>query len=209
MRSSGIEIAYNPVVDLHAGRARGEWFASAHAHDHWKGAFLFRGEIHEHATGINQQDFRSHPRERHRGTFTDLNPDPVRRKSHDAGRFYPGNLLKQFLALVERNVKNVAANVAAHDFHHLGASHIREPIHLNVVTRLQTETPRVLSIVIERSCAHGCERGNYDCGDCPKQSSSSLLRKWTAARRDTLLRPQKWRFLLRVQVDQASIIKLF
>src|SRR5262249_55611231 len=112
-------------------------------------------------------------------------------------------------ALVERNVKNVAANVAAHDFHHLGASHIREPIHLNVVTRLQTETPRVLSIVIERSCAHGCERGNYDCGDCPKQSSSSLLRKWTAARRDTLLRPQKWRFLLRVQVDQASIIKLF
>src|SRR5256714_13741278 len=86
-----------------------------------------------------------------------LNLDPVRRETHDAGRGHPGNLLQLLLPLVKRYKEDVAADVAAHHLHDLGAGHIAEASHFNVVARVQPEAPRVFFVVIK----HGRAERSY------------------------------------------------
>ena len=104
-----------------------------------------------------------------------LNLDPVRGEAHDACRLHPWNLLKLFLAFIEGNVEDVAADVPAHHFHHLGTRHIADPGHFDVVARLQPETPGVFSIMVERSRGDGTKRSNNNRYDCPQQPCSSFL----------------------------------
>ena len=95
--------------------------------------------------------------------------DAVGGKSHDAGRFDPGNLLKLLLPLIERNKEDVAADVAAHDFHDLGASDVAQASHFNVVAGVQPETPRVLSVVVQHA---------------PRRCARSLRSRWRAQPRE-------------------------
>src|SRR4051812_41853322 len=135
-----------------------------------------------------------------------LNLDPVRRKTHDAGRGHPRNLLQLLLALVKRYKEDVAADVAAHHLHDLGSRYIAQASHFNVVTRVQPESPRVFFVVIKHRRAERSYSGDGHSYRNPQQASGSFFRQGTAADRNALLRPQEWRFLLRVQVEQASVV---
>ena len=135
--------------------------------------------------------------------------DAVGGKAHDAGRFDPGNLLKLLLTLIERNKEDVAADVAAHDFHDLAAGDVAQARHFNVVAGIQAKAPGVLAVVVQRTGADGKDCCDCDREHCPENLGCGFLGKRTASRGNTLLCAQEWRFLLRVQVEQASVIEIF
>src|SRR5436190_2703418 len=63
--------------------------------------------------------------------------------------------------------------------------------------------------MIERGRTDGSNCGDNNGDNSPKQPCGSFLGKGTSTGRHALLRPQEWRFLLRVQVEQASVVKVF
>ena len=87
--------------------------------------------------------------------------------------------------------------------------HIGETSDLDVITGLQAESPGMFAIVVHRGAGNGAEHSDSDGKHRPQEADGSFLGKWTSADRDALLRPQKWRFLLRVQVEQASVVNIF
>src|SRR5262249_32204492 len=119
------------------------------------------------------------------------------------------NLLQLLLPFVERNIKNVAADVAAHHFHHLSPGDVGQAGHFDVVAGIQAETPRVFAVTIEGRDRHSRKRGDHYGKASPQQAGGGFLGERTTAGGYALLRAQKWRFLLRVQVEQASVVELF
>ena len=57
-------------------------------------------------------------------TLVNLHLQPVGNEAHHAGGFDPRNLFQLRFPLGQRHKENIAADVAAHDFHHLGAGNV-------------------------------------------------------------------------------------
>jgi hypothetical protein len=101
--------------------------------------------------------------------------EPVRYEAHHTGRFDPWDLLQLCFSLSQRNKENIAANVAAHDFHDLRARHVLQSTDINVVAGLYPEPPGTLSIVVERGDRDSAEKNNAECYRGPSESSNSFL----------------------------------
>ena len=171
------------------------------------GEVLLR-QIHERAAGVDQRDARADAGEGHRGALVDFNLQAVGHEAHHAGRFDPGNLLELRFLLRQRNKENVAANIGAHHFHDLRFGHVLHARDFNVVARLHAKAPGVLAVLIQGG-GNNCGDAQNGCGNrSPEEAAGSFFRKRTAAGRDTLLPAQKWRFLVRIQVDQARIVEI-
>src|SRR5207248_9795134 len=148
---SGIEFANELVVNFHTGKASRRRLAGVHAYDHGKGIFLLvaRGQIHQGADGVDEENAGADAGEGYRRAFLDFNLQPVGNESHDAGRFDPGDLLELSFALRQRNKEDVAANIATHDFHDLGVADVADAGDLDVVAGLNAKAPGVLAVVVD------------------------------------------------------------
>ena len=79
----------------------------------------------------------------------DFNLQAVGHEAHHAGGLDPGNFLELRFAFAERDEEDVASDVAAHDFHDLGARNVVGAADFNVVARFDPETPVALAVVIK------------------------------------------------------------
>ena len=111
------------------------------------------------------------------------------------------------LRWAERNEENVAADVAAHHFHDLRVRHVLGAGDLDLIARVDAETPGVLAITVEarRRSAQNCK--NDERQRDPLQAIGGLFGERSAADRDSFLPAQKWGFLLRFQIDDACVVE--
>ena len=201
-RATGVELLHQVVVVLHAGGARRERLAGIHAGNHRERIFFLgvRRQFHERAASIDQGDARSDARKGNRRALVDFHTQAIGHKTHHAGRFNPGNLFELKFALREWDKENVAADVAAHHFHHLRLGDMLCAGNFNLVAGVDAKTPGVFSVAIERdrNRAGNCHDENSKRN--PLQSIGSLFGKRTSACRDSFLSAEEWRFLLRFEI---------
>ena len=148
-----------------------------HPHDHGKGIFLLARQFHQGADVVGQQNPGTHPRERHRSAFVNFNFQPVGNEAHDAGRFHPRNLFQLRFPLRQGHEENIAADVAAHDFHHLRAGDVLQAADFDVVAGFDAEAPGALSVVVERGDRDSAEEHDAERDSSPGQASNSFLGK--------------------------------
>src|SRR6185437_12629505 len=207
--AAGIQILDELAIDIHARGAGGKRLRFAHAHDHGKRVLLVpaHGQVHDHAIGVNEANTGADAGESCRRALLNLHLQPIGQEAHDRRRFHPRNPLQLFLALGERNKKSVAANVAAHHFHYLGAADVVVAGKPNVVTGINGETPGVGPVLHGNAGNYGDqdEESSYNRG--PFQAVGGFSGEGPSTDRDTLLRAQKRRFLLGFQVNQAGIVQ--
>ena len=108
----------------------------------------FAGDIHHHASGIDQRDFGTDAHKCQRSTLHDIHAKAIGQQAHYRGRFHPGDLFQLLLALAERDKKNVAADVGAEDFHHLAMRNVVNAGNFQVVAGINAETPRAGAVSI-------------------------------------------------------------
>ena len=147
-------------------------------------------------------------RECHRCALVDFNFEAVGNESHDAGRLHPGNLLELRLALGQRDEKDVAADVAAQNFHHLRTSDVVRAGNLDVVAGLNAKAPGTLAVAVERRSGHPSRAQKDKRQDSPLQPIDRFFGEGTAPNRDAFLPAQKRRLLIRIQVEQACVIPI-
>jgi hypothetical protein len=138
-----------------------------------------------------------------------FNFEPVGDKAHDAGGFDPWNLLQLRFPLRQGHKENVAADVAAHDFHYLRAGDVLQAADFNVIARFNPESPGALAVVVKASNGQSTKKDNTESDGAPGQAGDSFPGERTTTNRDALLHPQEGRFLLHVQVEQARIVHFF
>ena len=79
-----------------------------------------------------------------------FNLQPVRYKTHHAGRFHPWDLIQLGFLLGQWDKEDVATNIGAHHFHDLSLGHVLHAHDFDVVARFDAKPPGALAIVIER-----------------------------------------------------------
>ena len=107
----------------------------------------------------------------------DFHAQAVGHEAHDAGRFDPWNLLQLQLALRERNKKDVAADVAAHDFHDLRVGDVLRAADFNLVASIDAKAPGVLAVAVERGGCDSDDGKNESREGYPLQAIGSFLGK--------------------------------
>ena len=96
--------------------------------------------------GIDQRDVRTNAGKGHRRSLVNLNAQAVREQSASRSPIRPRNLLQLLLALGERDEENVAADIAAHDFHDLRVRYVFSAGDFNLIARIDAEAPGVLAV---------------------------------------------------------------
>ncbi len=82
--------------------------------------------VEQHAACIDESDLLAVPREGHRLALDNIDANLIGKQAHDRGLLNPGNRFKLLAALVQRNKKNVAANVFSEDWKQLRARDLSE-----------------------------------------------------------------------------------
>ncbi len=165
------------------------------------------GEFHQVAPGIDQRNVGADAGKRHRRTFMNFDAYAIGHEAHHARRFHPRNLFQLLFALAQGNEKNVAADISAHDFHDLRVRHVLRSRHFNLIAGVDAKTPGMLSIIVERrpgGRGYGQHRQRHR---QPAQTNGRLFGKGTTPDRDALLTAQEWGFLLRLQIDETSVVE--
>ena len=209
MRASGVKLADQVVIDLHARGASGGRFARIHPENYRKRIFFLAcgRQFHECADGVDEQDFRADAGEGDGRALMDFDPEAIGDEPHDAGRFHPGNFFQSLFPRGQWHEENVAANVAAHDLHNLQPGHVPQASNFDFIARIDAEAPGMFAVVIKRRdrCAAGEEEDQGD--DHPSQAGGGFFRQGTAADGDALLSTQEGGFLFHVQVEHARVVE--
>src|SRR4029077_10579109 len=146
-------------------------------------------QFHQRTDVVSQQNPGTHSSKSHRRALVNFYFEPIGSESHDAGRFDPWNLLQLRFPLPKGHEENVAADVAAHDFHHLRARNVLQTADFNVVARLDAEAPGTLAIVVDRGDGHSTDEDDRENDGGPGQARHSFFGKGTATNGYALLHP--------------------
>ena len=134
-------------------------------------------QFHQRATGIDQRNSRADAGKGDRRALVDFDSQAIGNEAHHAGRFHPGNLLELRFLLGERDEENVAADIGAHHFHDLRLGHVLHAGDVDVVARLDAETPGAFAVFVHSTGGECGGTEQHSCDTGPQEAVGSFLRK--------------------------------
>src|SRR4051812_1289036 len=188
-RATRVELPHQIVVTLHARGTGGERLTRVHTSNDGEGVFPFSTgrEFHQRSASVDERYARPYPGKCNWSSFVDLYAEAVRHETHYAGRLDPGNLLKLRFALCQRNKENIAADIAAHDFHDLGLGDVLGACDFNLVAGVDSEAPRVFAVTIKRARHRHADAEHKDGQGNPLQTIGGVFGERCATGGNALL----------------------
>ena len=170
-----IQFRHQAQVHGHARLARFRGIAGVEARHHRERIVPLGhglgGHTQQHSVRVDEPDGLAALRKRHRLPLHHRDANLVRQHAHHARVLDPGNTLEFTPSLVQRDKKDVAADVFPKHGHQIGPAQLREAGSLNVAGASDTETRVAFNIMREHEAGRGQATQHQKRGSGKKHAS--------------------------------------